>query len=162
MKRKQRKDIFEAIGILAIVASLVFLAFEIQQNTAAVKRESQQAIHDQVAVVFGWLLGDTFASLFWQGMAEPDSLSDVQALQFESFWTAAFNAYQNIYFQTRSGAFDATLADGWWQQMRNYLEFPGMQRYWEKRNYVFAPEFREFVENQVMSREVTPKFDPRL
>ncbi len=37
MTREQRRDVFEAVGLAAIVASLVILAFEIQQNTVAVK-----------------------------------------------------------------------------------------------------------------------------
>ena len=160
MKRKRRKEIFEAVGIAAIVASLIFLAFEIQQSTTAVKRESQQAVHDQVAVLFGWLMDEEFAIVFWQGMSDPDSLSEIQALRFNSFWLPAFNAYQNIYFQTQSGAFDPEQADGWWQHMRNYFEFPGMRRYWEINSYVYSKDFRDFVENQVMSRKPTPNFVP--
>ena len=44
MNREQRKDIIEAFGLIAIVASLIFLAYETRQNTIAIQQESQQTI----------------------------------------------------------------------------------------------------------------------
>ena len=44
MNREQRKGIIEAFGLIAIVASLIFLAYETRQNTIAIQQESQQTI----------------------------------------------------------------------------------------------------------------------
>ena len=44
MNREKRKDTIEAVGLAAIVASLIFLAFETRQNTNALYAQSRQAI----------------------------------------------------------------------------------------------------------------------
>jgi len=41
MNREQRKDLVEAIGLIAIVGSLVFLAMEVRQNTRVQERVMQ-------------------------------------------------------------------------------------------------------------------------
>jgi len=41
MNRDQRRDLVEAVGLVAIVASLVFLGLEIRQNTLTQEREMQ-------------------------------------------------------------------------------------------------------------------------
>lgn len=46
MKREQRKDIFEAVGLVAIVASLIFLALEVRQNTTALAAAAYQTRSD--------------------------------------------------------------------------------------------------------------------
>jgi hypothetical protein len=67
--------------------------------------------------------------------------------------TVAFQAYQNIYVQVQEGAYDAELADGWWQLLRNDLEYPGAMAMWEQRKFINSSEFQDFVENQVMKPE---------
>ena len=42
MDREQRKDIYEAVGLAAIVASLIFLALEVRQNTTAMSAAAFQ------------------------------------------------------------------------------------------------------------------------
>jgi hypothetical protein len=37
MKRENLKDVVEIVGLIAIVASLVFLALEVRQNTTALE-----------------------------------------------------------------------------------------------------------------------------
>ena len=44
MKRKRRKDLIEAVGLIAIVVSLVFLVLETRQNTNALAAESRQSV----------------------------------------------------------------------------------------------------------------------
>ena len=47
MERLNRKDIFEIIGVVAIVLSLAVVAFEVRQNTAAVRSSAIQAVSEQ-------------------------------------------------------------------------------------------------------------------
>ena len=42
MTREKRKDLFESIGIVAIVASLIFLTLETRTNTASVRATAYQ------------------------------------------------------------------------------------------------------------------------
>ena len=44
MTPQARRDAIEATGLIAIVASLIFLAVETRQNTSALYGESRQAV----------------------------------------------------------------------------------------------------------------------
>ncbi|MEE8251355.1 MAG: hypothetical protein V3R24_06420 [Gemmatimonadales bacterium] len=61
--------------------------------------------------------------------------------------------------QVREGAYDEELADGYWQDIRNLFENPGYQLFWDTRKYLFSTEFREFVENEVMTHELMKEPD---
>ena len=44
MNREQQKNIFEAVGVVAIVASLIFLSLEIRQSNVQARAAAYQAI----------------------------------------------------------------------------------------------------------------------
>ena len=58
MQREKRREIFEAVGIFAVVASLVFLAWEIRQNTAVVSGQSVNELYDAVREIDLIILAD--------------------------------------------------------------------------------------------------------
>lgn len=136
--------------------SLIFLTLEIRQNTVAVESETNQGLQNQIVAVYELMLDEFVLDAVIAGLNDPDSMSDQQLYAFIGFYTAVLQAYQNFYFQTRSGAYDETLAEGWWQLLRNTFESPGMRRWWQTQKFVLSIEFRDFVENQVMQLEPTP------
>ena len=58
MEREERRELFEAIGIFAVVASLVFLAWEIRQNTAVISGQSVNELYDAVREIDLIILAD--------------------------------------------------------------------------------------------------------
>ena len=48
---KNRK-IFEVVGLLSVIGSLLFVGIEINQNTTAVRGATQQAVSSQVAEMY--------------------------------------------------------------------------------------------------------------
>ena len=73
MNRDQRKDLFEAVGLIAIVASLVFLALEVRQNTKAQERAMQMERITSYADVYlsAPLLADIYAKVKAVDGSEP-------------------------------------------------------------------------------------------
>ena len=52
MNFEQRKNIFEAVGLVAIVASLIFLGLEIRQSNVQARASAYQAIGIAIAAAF--------------------------------------------------------------------------------------------------------------
>lgn len=76
-----------------------------------------------------------------------------------SIWFCFSNiisAYENLFAQVEVGSFAESRAKGYWQLMRNLIEYPGMRNHWNERSYIFSDEFRAFVENEVMALEPLP------
>ena len=58
MNREQQKNIFEAVGMVAIVASLIFLSLEIRQSNLQARAAAYQAIGIATAAAFDNLAHD--------------------------------------------------------------------------------------------------------
>jgi hypothetical protein len=152
----KKLDVAQKIQILAnvgVIAGIIFVGVELRQNTTAVNSEASHGMQGLITAVYEMLLHDPMMDIYQRGMADPANLTSIEAAKFHAFWTVNLQAYQNLYFQVREGAYDATSADGWWQVLRNLLEYPGAQEHWFARGFILSAEFREFVENDVMSRE---------
>ena len=48
----QNRKIFEIVGIVSVVGSLIFVGVEINQNTTAVRGATQQAVSSQVSEMY--------------------------------------------------------------------------------------------------------------
>ena len=70
MNREQQKNIFEAVGMVAIVASLVFLSLEIRQSNVQARAAAYQAIGIATATAFDSLAHDRQFLILAQKAAE--------------------------------------------------------------------------------------------
>ncbi len=154
------KETAEVIGVLGIIAGIIFLGYEIRQNTTAVRSEASQGLQDQILGIYDMLMNDPMAEIYLKGMADPSALSAAEAVKFHSFWTVGLQAHQNMHTQVREGAIDQQLAEGWWQLLRDNFQSPGLQAHWEMRGNLLSAEFREFVETEVMPLKPTPQYEP--
>lgn len=160
-KKWKWREFAETLGVIGVIASLAFVALEIRQNTTAVRSQAAQGVMDQIFAVYETMVIDpTVTEIVLRGLDDPLSLSAGESARFHSFQTISFQSYQNIFVQVREGALDPGLAEGWWQLLRNLFDFPGTRYHWETRSYILSPEFRDFVETEVATREPTTGFTP--
>ena len=153
----KKLELGQTIAILAnvgVIAGIVFLGYEMRQNTTALKSAAGQNINNQIAAIYELRMDPIYMALIRKGDERPTELSPVERDQYLSYNFMILQAWQNIYFQVREGAYDAQLAEGWWQSLRDAFERPGFQESWDG-NINLSAEFRQFVKDEVMSRPVT-------
>ena len=150
----------EIVGVIVIVLTFIFLAIQLHQGTRALKAASVQDLQDQTMTVYGMLLENM--EVFMKGMRDPSALSAVERGRFNALLTVSTHALQNAYFKVQSGVYSGRMQEGWWQTMRDNFLSPGYQHYWERRKSMLDPEFREFVEMDVLKREPTPGYAERV
>ena len=56
------KETAEVIGVLGIIASIVFLGYEMRQNTIAVRSEASLGLQNQISSLYELLLDDPMKS----------------------------------------------------------------------------------------------------
>jgi len=76
MNREQQKNIFEAVGIVAIVASLIFLSLEIRQSNVQARAAAYQAIGIATAAAFDSVAHDRQFLMLAQKPADDMDKSD--------------------------------------------------------------------------------------
>ena len=152
-------NLFEIIGGIIVVITLIFLVVQLRQNTHALKSATLLGSHSTTLSVYGMLVEDSMIQVLVKGMPRPSDLTPVEKAKFHAFWTATLQNYQQTYFQIRAGAYDESLYDGWWQVLRDNFLSPGFQLHWKRRKFILSPEFQEFVEKDVMSRSPTADYE---
>lgn len=159
MTLEQYANLFEIVGGAIVVITLIFLVIQLRQNTRALMSATVLGSHNTTLTVYGMLLEDSMIHVLVKGMPNPSELSPVEKAKFNAFWTATLQNYQQTYFQIRTGAYDKSLYDGWWQVLRDNFLSPGFQLHWEQKKFILSPEFQDFVEEDVMSRSPTVDYE---
>lgn len=90
--------IADLVGALAIVATLVYLAIEIRQNTASVNTARYETITAGFNDINCVIIGDaTLAPLFNRGMLEPETLSVEEKARMAFIFRAYLNQFYKVY-----------------------------------------------------------------
>lgn len=137
-----------------MIAGIVFLAIEIQQNTAAVQGATYQALSDgtaaqYVSVSTNPLLADLLARVY-SGEGRED-FTETENSQLWYHYNAVLQRLENSYFQYRSGLADERVFESYGWNDAGLYSSPHFRDYWaffaSQRNT--STEFREFFEERV-------------
>jgi hypothetical protein len=147
-------DLGQTISIFAnlgVIAGIAFLGYEMQQNTTALQSTAGQNINNQIAAIYEIRMQPEQAAIILKGNNHPDELTPVEQIQYDSWNSMILQAWQNMYFQARTGAYDEQLAEGWWVNLIDSFQSPGFRGTWE-RSVTLSDEFRRFVEEDLLGR----------
>ena len=138
----------QVVSALAVIGTLIYVARQIKQNTAALRSTATQAASEQAAESYRTLATDpVLAAIFIRGLDSPQALSDVETAQFNSLWMHVCFNMQNWYMQTHEGFLDGSLLESWSRIMSPISALPGFAAFWEQRRHIYTPEFRSFLES---------------
>jgi hypothetical protein len=140
------------IGAIGVVASLVYLALQIRQNTESVRAATE------IDACRAWNEWDSLFAhdeqlvLLWQrGAADLHSLNPGEIGRFNSTLVLLFHIAEMFYRQNQRGLLDEELWRGWEEHLAKYLRLPGVQEW--LRNLrpldLFSRSFREYVETKL-------------
>ena len=143
----------ELVGAIAVIVTLIYLAVQIRDSARASR---SAAITDATTAVQAWYqeLGSNpvAATLFLEGMTDPDSLSKADQFQFVMLVHAVVLGFQRSYFLSQAGTLDVGLRDSIGTAIQAVNHLPGMAFYWQNRKTFFQPEFINWVEG-LLERE---------
>jgi hypothetical protein len=149
MTLEQWSSLSQVVAAAGVLASLVFVGFQIRQNTLAMIAQSQQHIATSWFTV-GQLIAD-HAAAFGAGLKSNHSafanLKDEGRLRFVSIIFPLFKHYENIFLKFTSGRVDEGVWGAWSFHMKVYFHQPGVQAWWKIREEAFAPSFPAFLES---------------
>ena len=139
-------SIAEIIGAIAIVLSLVYVAYELRENTRALQATSRQALGDQDLTYFQTLLDPSILARAMDKRRRGEELSDLEISQLQERQHLNFRIFEHAYSQYRRGA----LEDREWERYQRVVSInvctnemaKGM---WPRYENGFDPEFREVV-----------------
>lgn len=104
MKLADWANIAQIIGGVAIVASLIFVGVQIQENSRAVRSGTFQAIMESDMTVIATLMNDPELSRLYATFTNsPGSLTEAELFRVVFFYIMAFRQFENVYEQFING-----------------------------------------------------------
>ena len=94
----------EVVGAIAVIATLLYLALQIRQNTKAMRGATLNAITEHKQFELRW--SSDIATAWRKSLTEPKSLTQDESWQIAEWMCSSFVARQNEFFQYKQGLID--------------------------------------------------------
>ena len=138
----------EVAGAIGVIATLLYLAVQIRQNTRAVRLNTFHGINEgfrsQAALVGG---SELVAAVYLTGLTRPEELSQVERVQFYALMHNQVRGYEDAFYQYSEGAIDSHYWAGMHGQMISTSSQPGFDYYWKDRRIWYSELFQCHVDD---------------
>jgi hypothetical protein len=137
----------EIIAALGVIASLVYLAVQIRQNTVSVRSNTYQASAAFSAEVARMIAEDPdLARIYRVGRQQFESLTGDEKIRFITLFALQFRSYEQMFLEHRRGLIEPEIWECRRDSMLRFAVEPGFQEVWNDRKHSFTRSFREFLE----------------
>ena len=155
-KKISTKSLIELLSASAVLVGLIFVGFELRQNTAAVEATTLQSSTDASVDWMMSIASDSEMTRIWTTPpTELDKLTEIERHQLHLLQRSQWFRFQNAYLQWQRGS----LSEDDWQIYMGYIcrihantarnSQAANLRFvtWEDHRGVLLPRFAEFVES---------------
>ena len=136
----------EVVGAVAVIATLLYLAIQIRQNTKAVMGATLNAITERKQFELRW---SSDISIAWRkSLSEPENLSEDEHWQMAEWMSACFVARENEFFQFKHGLIDEDTWAASENIIRMAISSSWARKWWEEfGTNAFTGPFIDVVNN---------------
>ena len=131
---------------IGVLIGILFLIFELQQNTVASRLEAASNFQDSFSEIEFLIAADPeFAALLVKGR-NGEAVGDVEQLRLIAFYGNVLRTWQNTHLQYLSGALDEDLWRG--SQVRLAVVIKddrGLFEHWQRSQDQFSPAFNRMI-----------------
>ena len=107
--------IAEVVGGIAVVISLIYLAYQVRQNTRAIRGATLDSVTSHMKSELRW--SGEMAPIWKKVFREPDTLTFEEAWELGEWTNASLTARQNEFHQFRHGLLDEDV----WEASENII-----------------------------------------
>lgn len=147
MTLEQWSFLAQIISAIAVIASLIFVGFQLKQATSAIRATSSQA-HSALYtdLVSSIIDNGDFARAWSIGLERPQELTEAEWVRFVAYASALFRLYESSRVQWLNGRLDEEHWRTIERQATDFGHLPGLKIAWQLRGHWFSPEFRSWFE----------------
>jgi hypothetical protein len=149
-------DLGQTISILAnvgVLAGIVFLGIEVQQNSAQIEQNTvavaAQAVFElnqEANEIRRTLYPDaSLTELIDKGFDDPGSLTEIESLRFDNYFGTVLNTYEAAWIYRQKGLVEEAEYAGWRDSICGMLHREGGRSFWESGKTSYADGFIEDV-----------------
>ena len=162
MTLEQLSFLAQIISAVAVIASLVFVGYQLRQATAAVRASSSQAHSSLYTDLVRSIIDNADFARTWSiGMTDPKALSEPEWVRFVAYASALFRLYESSRVQWLNGRLDNEHWHTIERQAADFSHLPGLKLAWDLRGHWYSPEFRGWFDGLAPSEEPRPYARPQ-
>ena len=140
----------EAVGGVAVILTLIYIARQIRQSTGAVLVASHAAMLTALrSTRHAVALDAALADIVVRGEAGMQGLSELEARRFEELVLSQFDIWEQAFLNHESGTIDDVVWGGWDNWGREKISTRGHREVWKKCRLEFYKPFRSHVDRNV-------------
>jgi len=148
-------SIGELIAALATLATLIYLAVQIRQNTRAIKSATFQNITAEMGKNVQPISENAdLAAILVKGVPDPGSLTAEERLRLSSVFLASLRRMESVYVQNKLGSIDDELQAGFELSMVTLLATPFGSEWWHNAKVTFYSPFVAHLDKRLTSGEL--------
>jgi hypothetical protein len=160
MTLAELSDISQALGAVAVFASLIFVGYQIRQNTRALKATSHHAIADSFNALNTLLVTDPRVARLWRlGMADWDALDEDDRTSVSFMLLGYMRIFETLHYQYGTGVLGPKLFEAELNTLKWSVTNPGFVAWWAANPISLSAEYRAFIDGLI--REAQEKSTAR-
>ena len=148
----QKSDLREWLSVAAVAISLIFVGYELRQNTRVERITATQTLTAEYADALEVMAyeGDA-ACIYALGINGLANLDDAERLRFFVIMFEIFRAAEQLQYYAVEGMVEPRIWRGFERQVTEVVSLPGVQEWWSARRSWFSDEFQEFMDVTISS-----------
>ena len=145
----------EFIAAVATVATLVYLAIQIRQNSQSVQTASEVSVSQKAADWLAQAVNDPSLGRIWDIAAtDPDSLNEDEVRRFIWYVAEYFMLYEGQYSLYAKGYVSSRTWEAKAKILIGLLRNPLVSGWWDSEISAFTPEFFDYVESRRTEKDI--------
>ena len=133
------------IANVGVLAGIVFLAVELQQNTSMMRAQTRDSITEKTLIATApWSNSSYAADIMWRGSnGEIASSSGPDWVTYQALVSNIFRINENEFYQHEQGLFDEAEFQGRLNIMARNMARVGFRTVWQRHRDDYSEKFRE-------------------
>jgi hypothetical protein len=137
----------EIIGALGVIASLLYLAVQIRQNSKIATNATTQAILGNSVQMNTAVAGDI--AVVVAKVIEGDKLNPEEELRFFAGLLAAFTQNWQAHYQHTRQMIEPEIFEAYERRAVSFLSIPKVVEWWRENDFRFSQSFRDYIEGLI-------------
>lgn len=160
MTLEQLALLAEILGGVGVIASLLYLAFEVRKQGKLNRVNAAAQLADKWSGFMTPIHDDAELSAIWlQGTSDFYKLNDVDKLRFSAYFGRLLKTSGSLYMQLLNGSLDSMTWRGIERVIRDTILRPGSQEWWKTRQHWYSDEFQALIAAYLDKDDAAPIFE---
>lgn len=140
----------EFIGGVFVVVSLIYLAYQVRQNTRSLRTENYaRLLHSMSTLQSRLALDAELNHIFVVGAQDPGRLTGSERVRFSWALYEMFGTGEFMFHQARENSLPAVVWARWEATIGWWLSHPGMREWWKSKPAPLAADFEAFGDDLI-------------